>query len=265
MRSTGSCCVLTDDVIACADIVRRADPPRFQAVMAAPVAARAMLFPIYAFNVEVARAPWVTAEPMIAEMRLQWWRDVLGEIRAGGSVRRHEVATPLARVLDARGAALLDDLIEARRWDIARDPFADEADFRRYIEATSVNLMQVAARALGPADAEVIRDAGYALGLANWFRAIPALEAAGRRPLPDGRAAAVQALAADGLGRLARARAHRSGVSSAARPALLTLWEAGPVLRHARRRPRAVAEGTLGISAARSRLTLMWRAATGRW
>ena len=68
------------DLIACADIVRRADPARFQAAMAAPVAARSVLFPIYAFNVEVARAPWVTSEPMIAEMRLQWWVDALEEI-----------------------------------------------------------------------------------------------------------------------------------------------------------------------------------------
>ena len=77
----------------------------------------------------------------------------------------------------------LSDLIEARRWDIGRDPFEDEADFTRYIEATSGNLIRAAARALGPAEDDVLRDAGFALGLANWFRAIPALEAAGRKPL----------------------------------------------------------------------------------
>ncbi|MEN9060069.1 hypothetical protein [Ponticoccus litoralis] len=45
------------DLHACAELVQRADPERFRAVMAAPVAARAALFPIYAFNIEVARAP----------------------------------------------------------------------------------------------------------------------------------------------------------------------------------------------------------------
>uniref|UniRef100_UPI0026276187 squalene/phytoene synthase family protein n=1 Tax=uncultured Roseovarius sp. TaxID=293344 RepID=UPI0026276187 len=203
------------DVTACADLVRRADAPRFQAAMAAPVAARSVLFPLYAFNVEVARAPWVTSEPMIAEMRLQWWVDALEEIRAGGVVRRHEVVTPLAHVLDADGAGLLIDLIEARRWDIERAPFEDEADFMRYIEATSGNLIRAAARALGPADEAVLIDAGFALGLANWFRAIPALEAAGRKPLPDGRPDAVRALAREGLSRLAKARAGRGGVSRA--------------------------------------------------
>lgn len=253
------------DLTACADLVRRADPDRFMAAMAAPVAARAVLFPVYAFNVEVARAPWVTQEPMIAEMRLQWWADALDEIAAGGLVRRHEVVTPLAHVLDAPGAALLAGLVEARRWDIARDPFEDAAQFTQYIETTSGNLMQAAVRALGPAAPEVARDAGYALGLANWFRAIPALEAAGRKPLVDGRPEAVQALAKDGLVRLRRARRARGQVSHTAGAAFLPLWMAGPLLRQAARDPRAVAEGRLAVAPARARLSLMVRALSGRW
>ena len=58
------------DLMACAELVQRADPDRFMAAMAAPVAARRVLFPLYALNVEIARAPWVTQEAMIAEMRL---------------------------------------------------------------------------------------------------------------------------------------------------------------------------------------------------
>ena len=51
---------------ACAALVEKADPLRFRAAMAAPVPARKVLFPLYAFNIEVARAPWVTQEAMIA-------------------------------------------------------------------------------------------------------------------------------------------------------------------------------------------------------
>ena len=257
--------MLSDDLNACADLLRRGDPDRFLAAMAAPVAARRVLFPIYAFNLEVARAPWVTQEPMIAEMRLQWWRDALGEIREGAVVRRHEVVTPLALVLDPASAARLDDLIEARRWDIYREPFADPAAFERYISDTSTSLLAVSAKALGPADEAVLADAGYALGLANWLRAIPALEAAGRIPLVDGRSEALRELASDGLARLSRARKARHKVSRAARPALLPLWQVGPVLARAEHAPNAVAEGRLDISPARSRLTLMMRATTGRW
>ncbi|MBC7133305.1 MAG: squalene/phytoene synthase family protein [Roseovarius sp.] len=265
MRSTGSCCVFDADLTACAGIVRRADPARFRATMAGPVAARARLFPLYAFNSEVARAPWVTQEPIIAQMRLQWWRDVLAEIAGGGAVRRHEVATPLAGVLDATGAGLLDALVAARRADIERAPFADEAALWAYLDATSGNLMRVAARALGPADEAALGPAGLALGLANWLRAIPALEAAGRAPLPDGRPEAVQRLAGEGLAHLRAARARRGAVSRAARPALLPLWEAGMVLTRAARDPALVAAGALEPAPVRSRAALMWRALSGRW
>ena len=47
-------------VEACAALVARGDPDRFLSAMAAPVAARAVLFPLYAFNLEVAKAPWLT-------------------------------------------------------------------------------------------------------------------------------------------------------------------------------------------------------------
>ena len=254
-----------DDLIACAQAVERGDPDRFAAAMAAPVPARAVLFPIYAFNIEVSRAPWVTQEPMIAEMRLQWWRDALGEIRDRGVVRRHDVVTPLAHILDAEGAALLDRLVEMRRWDIYREPFEDEAHFRAYIEATSANLVLAAARALGPAPEEPIRQAGRALGIANWLRAVPALEQAGRIPLLDGTPAGVRALAEEGLAELARARAARRRVPKAVRPALLPLAQAGPVLRRAANTPGRVAEGALELPPARQRLTLMTRALTGRW
>ena len=74
---------MSDPIQACAELVARGDPVRFRATMAAPLAVRKALFPLYALNLEVARAPWLTEEPMIAEMRLQFWRDVVEEAGAG--------------------------------------------------------------------------------------------------------------------------------------------------------------------------------------
>ncbi|MEO9460997.1 MAG: squalene/phytoene synthase family protein, partial [Marinomonas sp.] len=240
--------VIDQDIAACAGIVQRGDPDRFAAVMAVKPAARDVLFPIYAFNVEVARAPWVTQETMIAEMRLQWWRDGLSEIIAGGDVRRHEVVTPLAGVLDAHGAGVLDWLVEARRWDIYKDPFEDQAHFERYLMQTAGGLMYIAARALGDVREDVARDVGYAQGLANWLQAIPALESQKRVPLVDGRPEAVAALAQDGLRRLKKARAARGAVSSAAGQALLAGWQAETILKQAAQEPHRVIEGALGAS-----------------
>ena len=256
-------------VAACAALVERGDPDRFLAVMAAPVAARERLFPLYAFNLEVARAPWVTQEAMIAEMRLQWWRDTVEALGGAGPVRAHEVVAPLAEVVRSRhlSLAVMDRLIEARRWDIYREPFEDRAAFDAYLEDTGAGLMWLAASALGaPPEAEpVARAAGWAAGLAAFLRAVPELEARGRRPLVDGRTQAVAGLARDGLARLAGARRDRGRVPAAAGAAFLSGWQTEALLRQALAEPQRVAEGTLGHSEFARRGGLAWAALTGRW
>ncbi|MEO0703981.1 MAG: squalene/phytoene synthase family protein [Pseudomonadota bacterium] len=252
---------------ACADLVQRGDPDRFAAAMAAPVAARKVLFPLYAFNVEVARAPWVTEEPMIAEMRLQWWRDALEEIAGGTAPRRHEVVTPLAEVIAPATAQALDRAVAARRWDIYKEPFEDDTHFADHIDATSGTLTWAAARSLGAPDEteSVVRDIAWGAGLAAWFQAIPELEARGRRPLPDGRPGAVQTFARQGLSRITRARRSRHGLPPSATPALLAGWRAQGILRRAAADPGRVADGMLDGSEFAKRAGLLWCAMTGRW
>lgn len=255
----------SDDLTACAELVERGDTPRFRTTMAAPPEARPALFPLWAFNIEVSRAPWVTQEPMIAEMRLQWWRDALEEIRKGEGIRRHEVVTPLSQRLTSGGAALLDALVEARRWDIWKEPFEDEAHFRRYIDATSGHLLRAGAGMLGAAlPSEAAADAGFVLGLTGWFRAIPALEAAGRMPLPDGREQAVAALASEALERAQALRRRRASIAPALAPLFYGLPEAVSVLKLARKTPARVQAGALEIAPLAQRVGLL-KASFGRW
>ena len=249
---------------ACAALVERGDPARFAAVMAAPVAARARLFVLYAFNLEVARAPWVTREPMIAEMRLQWWRDVVTE----PAPRAHEIAGPMQALIGqaALPVAVLDRLVAARRWDVWREPFAGAAAFDSYLEDTGAGLMWLAACALGaPAAAEgAVRGYGWAAGLANFLGAVPELQARGRQPLIDDRAEAVAALAQKGLARLAEARRGR-GLVGAGRPALLAGWQAEALLGRVVADPGIVAAGGLALSEFTRRRRLVWQALAGRW
>lgn len=250
---------------ACATLVEKADPDRFRATMAAPVTARRVLFALYAFNVEVSRAPWVTQEPMIAEMRLQWWRDALEEIAGGGPVRKHEVVDALADVLDAEGAALLDGLIAARRWDVYKDAFEDAAHFDSYIDATSGHLMWTAARLLGPAEETPVRDFAHAVGVANFLRGVPALEQGGRVPLLDGTQAGVAALARDALERMTAARRARAAVSRDAGHALLAGHMARPVLTRAVKQPSAVAQAALDPQPLAHSLRLLHVSLRGWW
>ncbi len=248
------------DIDACAALVERGDPDRFLAVMAAPPAARPPLMVLYAFNLEVARAGWVTKEPMIARMRLQFWRDVVAE--AGEAPpRAHEVAGPLASLIVSRSLPklLLQSVIDARETDLERDPFADEARLWRYLDASAGDLMALAVRAVGEPQDAPARDRGAAQGLANYLMAVPALEAAGRAPLPDGRPEAVAALARTGLARLRAA----GNLARSARPALLAAWRARAILNQAVRDPGAVAAGRLGQSEFARRGSLLWRSLVG--
>lgn len=249
---------------ACAALVQRGDPDRFAAVMAAPPRARARLWPLYAFNLEVARAPWVTEQPLIAEMRLQFWRDML-EAKAP---RAHEVAGPLhALVQEVPGLGpLLDRVIEARRKDILREPFASEAAFDAYIEETSASLMWAAGLVLGAApQAETgFRALGWASGLANYLRAVPGLMARNLQPLVDADPRAIRVLAGEGMNHLTIARRQRGGFGAAA-PAALAGWQASGLLRQAHDNPTRVAEGTLALSEFSRRGGLLWMALTGRF
>ena len=252
-----------EDIIACASIVERGDPDRFRATMASSSTVRERLFPIYAFNVEVSRAPWITGEAMIAEMRLQWWRDAICEIRDGNPVRRHEVATPLSKVLDPRGAELLDALIGARKWDIYSEPFASMEAMQDYLRSTSGNLMVAAARALGDCVEESVSNTGFAMGIAGWLTAVPELASFGRHPLVDASPDAIRSLANTGLSALEKAR--KAGVGKTAFPAMLAAWKTKPILRMAAQYPELVFEGRLGLSPAAGRLSLIAKSTLGIW
>ena len=239
-------------VAACAAAVARGDPDRFAAAMLAPPALRPRLLALYAFNLEVARAPWVTQEPLIAEMRLQWWADTVAEVFDGAPPRAHEVATPLAEAIRGSGwqagqepdlpKGPFEALISARRGDVigartACDPCRAVGLSRR----DSRGLTWLAARALGagPRAEAPARALGAAGGAVRMLRARPQLSATGRDPLAligDGAAADL----VDGaLARCAAARRSRSDVARAATPAFMTDPCAEHVLRQMHRDPAA--------------------------
>ena len=246
---------------ACARLVERGDPDRFRVAMAAPPAAREALFPLYAFNLEVARAPWVTKEPLIAEMRLQWWRDTVAEAGAGAPPRAHEVAGPLGRLIQSRHLDVrpLEALVEARRRDIDARPLG-MGELLDYLRGTAGGLMRTTCAALGE-DAEEADQAGLAGGAAAWLMALPDLESRGRGlldPTPD----AVRSLAEAGLAALALARERRF---SSAVPALRAAFLARPILAHAAREPRAAFDRRLAPPEGIKRARLLWLALRRTW
>lgn len=172
--------------------VARVDPERWRAARLAARPDQGRLAVLYAFNYEIARVRETVSDPILGAIRLQWWREALGEIYAGGGVRRHEVATPLAELIRAADLpqAPFEALINAREKDLEPEPFATLADLTAYADATSSGLMALAAQSLCPAPEfnaaarAAIREAGLAWAFAGILRAHPFWAAQGRNLMP---------------------------------------------------------------------------------
>ncbi len=123
----------------------------------------------------------------------------------------------------------MDRLVAARRWDVYRDAFADQAALETYLEDTGAGLMWLAGRAVGAAPGPRPRCAGWAgrRGWRSFLRAVPELEARGRVPLPDAGEEAVAVLAQAGLARIASGRQGIRAAQGGARWATLAAWQAG--------------------------------------
>jgi phytoene/squalene synthetase len=267
---------------ACAELVKAGDPDRYLSVMAAPVEARDRLLVLYAFNLEVARAPWASKEEMIAEMRLQWWLDTINEIY-DGKVRHHEVVGPLAEVITAYDLPqnLFVELIEARRFDIYREGHSGLPAFDAYVHATSGNLMRLAAMSLGAEDMASVADFGYGVGVANLWRALPALYVAGRHPVPidcaldrnavaggdvpENLSDALRSISANALSKVRSARRTRNTLPKSAVPALLSGWQVDVPLKMVHAQAQNTLRQSLETSEFQKKLGLLWRSSTGRW
>jgi len=223
-----------DSFAACEALVRNADYDRYVSALFVPAERRAQVFAVFAFNYEVAKTAENVSQPLMGQIRLQWWRDALDEID-GGRVRRHEVAEALAETIKAHALPrpLLDGLIDARENDLIETPFETWAAFDAYADATAGNLMRLVARILDSAqdiDAAA-RHAGIAYALTGLLRALP-FHAAKRHlmlPLEALRAAGIsqeqifsgvmdEKIAALIAACVQRARAHWQNVRAIATP-----------------------------------------------
>jgi phytoene synthase len=226
--------------------VRRHDRDRFQTVLFAPARRRESLFALYAFNYEVARVRETVSEPVLGQIRLQWWRESIAAAFDGGPVRHHIVVEALTAVIRACALtrAHFDRLVDAREEDLGEAPWASLAALEDYGEATSARLVYLALESLGvrePAANKAAFHIGIAYALAGLLRAMPFQARAGRLIIPndiveqtqldanDYRAlrstpalqAATEAIVAVAFGHLAAARAHRRSIARSALPALL--------------------------------------------
>ena len=240
--------------------MRRHDHDRFQTVLFAPAARREALFALYAFNYEIARVRETVTQPILGQMRLQWWREAIAAAFEGGPVRHHPVLEALtAAIRDlAPTQGHFEHMIDARESDLEAEPLPTLSALEDYAEATSARIVYVALEFLGarkPSAYQAAHHVGIAYALAGIMRALPFYARAGRQVIPADLArrtglaeqdyltlrstpalrAAASELAGIASRHLERARALRGMLPRAALPALLPAVVAQHSLKRLRR------------------------------
>jgi len=136
------------------DEVRAADRDRFLGALFAPEPQRRGLLALLAFDHELARTRTVTREPLMARIRLEWWREAVAEAAGSAKPRAQPIVESLSETIRRHGLAptRLVALIDAREeevdgpLDVVRAGHAladlqlavldiDDADTRRAAEA----------------------------------------------------------------------------------------------------------------------------------
>ncbi|MET0193241.1 MAG: squalene/phytoene synthase family protein [Hyphomicrobiaceae bacterium] len=170
---------------------RTGEPDRYLAALLAPPSGRDGLLALAAFSSELGRiGHLVTREPIMGEIRLQWWRDALQTGEAG-----MRTGNPIADALRDAVAShdlpvpLLFGMIDAHASDLEPDPFPTEAALDAYLAASEGAQFALAVRVLGGSATSELdaasQAAGRAYGLVRLLLVLPQMLAQGRSPLPS--------------------------------------------------------------------------------
>jgi phytoene synthase len=143
---------------------------------------------VYAFNIELAHIAGQIREPQLGEIRLQWWRDA---IAGSGTSDGHPVAMAITAVRDAYDLPRdrLHAMIDARSFDIAREPMPTMDALAAYLRASTGNVFalagQIYAASTAPSQFDAAANhAAMAHGFTGLMRALPLHASRGQMFLP---------------------------------------------------------------------------------
>ena len=249
-----------DDIEFCASLLKESDPSRFRSIMAAPEKLRPYYFVIFALNVEVSKAPYLTNEPLIAEIRLQWWLDVLDEIIDEKAVRKHAVATPLSKCIGKSHARELKKFVLARKWDIHFNGFDSLTELKKYLYETTGILFQVAAGRNVVTKDKYFHDACMAIALANYLSATPELKRAGKLPFAGLSPIEVGEQCRIAIANLKTAKSNMENFTERERWVLFTGWKSEKILTKIFRNPENLENIISQLEKQRMTFTFVWKA-----
>lgn len=167
----------------CDVFLKAQDPDRWLACLFIPANFRPHVHALYAFSAEIARVREAVHEALPGEIRLQYWRDVLESGTAENPVAIALLDTVAKFKLPK---ASLQNLIDARVFDLYDDAFPTQNDLEGYCGETCSALFQLTALILGVEQAaDAAGHAGVAYAMAGLMLALPFHTANGQCFLPE--------------------------------------------------------------------------------
>ncbi len=132
------------------------DPDRFLLSLLAEKERQADLWPLIAFNYEIAKTREIVTDTNIGLIRLQWWRDALEKIYAGGEVAPNEIVEGLAVSIKKYDLPLelFNALLYAREFDLEDVCPASMEGLIHYADFTHTPLVQLILKVLGEKEDE---------------------------------------------------------------------------------------------------------------
>ncbi|HBM88183.1 MAG: squalene/phytoene synthase family protein [Parvibaculaceae bacterium] len=173
----------------CLHQLKQFDHDRYLAVLLTPEAVRGPLVAYFAFDAEMMRIPTTVSEPMLADIRFQWWRETL-ETMTPLSNPGHEIAAALAETCFDHGVAPADlvSLIDLRARDLAEQPFVTLEELVDFHCKVAVRHLEFSSRITDESlNEEISKIAAIHLtvfGLINQLRRIPQDAASSQLALP---------------------------------------------------------------------------------
>ncbi len=121
------------------------------------------IYVLYSFFAELESLPTLVSEPMLGEIRCQWWRDIITESRA-----ESPLAEALLQAIDVHQwpKQTLLNMIDAKIFDLYANPMENTGSFEAYAGHTHSALLQLTANSINASAAKSFNDISGHLGVA---------------------------------------------------------------------------------------------------
>ncbi len=170
----------------CRDLIQNDDPDHYLISLYAPQDKRNALYALFAFNYEISKISYTVSEPMLGEIRLQWWREVINDIYQD-KLQLHDIVPSLAEAIERY--ALPKDLIMAMIDGRSQELYPENPDniviLENYLSLTAGNLSCLMMRILGNDDLDILANKlGLAWGYVGIMRSISYNFTLGKKYIP---------------------------------------------------------------------------------